>query len=167
MTLLEMMLVIAIIGLVASLVAPSYEIIKKKAQGVTCIANLRQIGISVINATADNGRFPMIETDPSNPVYGPEDNALGLLETLAPYGLIEQNLRCPCDIAGPNHFARTGSSYEWRPILDGENAINPKLYGRMGVFHPSLTRIRLVSDFGSVHNGRQNLLYADGHTRGF
>jgi len=167
MTLLEMLLVMSIIGLLGALIAPSYNVIKKKAQGVTCVGNLRQIGISVISATSDHNRFPMIETDPSNPVYAPEDNALGLLETLRPYGLVERHLRCGCDIAGPNHFERTGSSYEWRPLLDGENAINPKLYGRMGNYSPPLARIRLVSDFGSVHNGRQNLLYADGHTRGF
>ena len=166
-TLIELLLVLVMVGLLGSLAMPVFKQLIKKAESGACVGNLSQIGISVMLAAQDTNRFPTIETDPSNPVYPEEEGAKGLLETLEPYGIEERHLRCVTDVNGPNHFARTGSSYEWRPILDGAPVANPKVYGRWGSYNMPLSRVRLVSDFGSVHNGRQNLLYADGHTRGF
>jgi prepilin-type processing-associated H-X9-DG protein len=60
-----------------------------------------------------------------------------------------------------------GSSYEWRPLVDGELETNPQVYMRFGVISASPARVRICMDFDRVHNARMNLLYADGHVRSF
>lgn len=166
-TLIELLVVIAIIGILASFAMPALGRVRANAESTKCAANLRNIGVAVLSYVADNdNRFPIIETDPSNPVYGPDDEAGTILDVLSDYGVDEQSLRCPSDLRKFNNFARRGSSYEWRPFLDDELASNPVIFTRRGgVRYPPLSRIRLVMDFEGVHNGRANRLFADGRVQ--
>ncbi|MEO6053863.1 MAG: hypothetical protein ABIP97_07630 [Chthoniobacterales bacterium] len=60
-------------------------------------------------------------------------------------------------------FASLGTSYEWKPLIDEEKQVDPKIYSRRGVHVVNPRRLRLVIDFDPVHFGSQNILYADGH----
>ncbi len=167
-TLIELLLVMGIIALLASLFFPLLKVARERSDSTRCVANLRQIGVAVLTAAIDHdNHFPYIEPDPQNPIYGPEQAAKGLLETLRPYGLAEINVQCPADLRGNNFFARKQTSYEWRPMIDGETVLNPQIYSRFGAFPAAPSRIRLAMDFERVHSERMNLLYADGHVRGF
>ena len=163
-TLIELLVVIGIIGLLATLAFPEYQKFIDRARSVTCMNNLRQIGISVGAYLADNDNtYPFIEPNPSEPVYPPEYEAKPLLVELGPYGVTEQILKCPADLKNANYFAQRGSSYQWAPILDGELKVNPVVYGRRGgarTVNPS--RMRICMDFEAVHFNRANRLYADG-----
>lgn len=144
-TLVELLVVIFILGLLSSLLAPAITSARSKAESAACLSNLRQIGISIWLWIPEHGNiFPPIENDPNKPIYGEEDNAKTLYETLQPYGMQLKTLSCPADLhaggksilvsandadtkaqssgkasgltAGQNsYFAKYGCSYECPP----------------------------------------------------
>ncbi len=167
-TLIELICVIAIIALLASLLFPAMGEVRKRADSVVCASNLRQIGICVNLYLGDHDQtYPQIETDPEFNVYGEGTTAKPMLETFQPYGMQKEGLRCPSDVKGPNVFATKGNSYEWRPMLDDENKTNPMIYTPRGAMRVSPGRMRQVIDATPVHSGRQNALYGDGRVRNF
>jgi prepilin-type N-terminal cleavage/methylation domain-containing protein/prepilin-type processing-associated H-X9-DG protein len=163
-TLIELLIVIAIIGILVALSAPELEKYVHRARSAACMNNLREIGVSVLGYVGENdNKYPIIEPNPDDPVYDPEAEATPLLEELEPYGVTKSVLKCPED---KKYIVERGMSYQWRPIVDDENAAAPKIYGgRRGagvrVVKPS--RVTICTDFEGIHFGRLNRLYADGH----
>jgi len=168
-TLVELLVVIVIIAMLLTLFVPQIQKVKEKALTTKCMNNLRQIGVSVnLYATDNNGLFPMVESMPSNKVYTDEStSAKPLYETLSPYGLTMDTLKCPSDISNPkfNYFAKEGSSYAWRNWVDDEKIDAVKIYGRRGIRTPRSTWLVIATDYDTVHNGHSNRLYADGHVK--
>lgn len=175
-TLVELIVVIAIIGLLISMVLPRFDRFMKQAQSVACMNNLRQIGVSVLSYMGDNdNNFPVVEPNPDDPVYagskttdagGESVEAKPMLDALQPYGLVETVLKCPTDLKSFNYFAKEGSSYQWRIYVDGENGVAPKIYGGRrgyGVRAVNPARVTLCTDYEAIHSGRMNRLYGDGH----
>ncbi|MFA7345650.1 MAG: prepilin-type N-terminal cleavage/methylation domain-containing protein [Terrimicrobiaceae bacterium] len=175
-TLIEILVVVAIIGILSSMMLPKIAKIQERAQSVACVNNLRQIGIGVLSYVGEHdNEYPVVEPDPQNPVYPPttgddpaEIEAKPLLDVLGPYGVTDAVLKCPADIKGPNWYAKNDphTSYQWRVMLDSENANAPKIYGgRRGysvrIVKPA--RVTICTDYEGVHSGRLNRLYADGH----
>lgn len=171
-TILELLVVIAIIATLLTMLAPEAAKFLDRARSASCMGNLRQLGTAVGLYLNDNDNtFPFIN-NPANPVYtDPSEIPDGvtpktMLEAFGPYGITANVLRCPADALLNNRFASEGTSYEWRPMLDGEPRSNPEIYTRRGgVRVARLSRFRLVFDTDNVHSGRQNLLYADGSVR--
>jgi prepilin-type N-terminal cleavage/methylation domain-containing protein/prepilin-type processing-associated H-X9-DG protein len=176
-SLIELVVVIAIVSMLAVLVAPEWERIKDRAQSVTCVSNLRQIGVGVLTYVGENDNtYPVIEPNPTNPVYTEDDGvteqeAEPLLEALGPYGVEASVLKCPADLRGKNaggrvYFNERGTSYQWRITVDGENATAPLVYGGRrgwGVRVAKPSRVTIATDFEGIHSGRLNRLYGDGH----
>jgi len=186
-TLVELIAVVAIIGMLITLAIPHYQSYIEKARSAVCMNNLRQIGLGVLGYVGDNDNsYPIIEPNPDDPVYvgadgeaytkdDPNNPIKPLAEALEPYGVTANVLKCPADLAGENaggkvyYYDRNpNTSYEWYPIIDTENAVAPKIYGgRRGnmvrVVKPS--RVRICTDFEAIHFGHLNRLYADGHVK--
>lgn len=174
-TLIELITVIAIIGLLSTMLLPEVKRFQDRSRSVVCMNNLREIGIGVLGYVGDNNyEYPVIEPDPQDPVYADEDNpeqeAKPLLEALSPYGVTESVLKCPADIIkGANSYYTKRdphTSYQWRVMLDSENANAAKMYGGRrgyGVRIVKPSRVTICTDFERIHSGKMNRLYADGH----
>ena len=164
-SLVELLAVICILALVASLSTPAIQKMRDKAESVACLSNLRQIGTAVWLWIPDNGnRFPPIENDPGNPVYEPDDGAKTLWETLSPYGLTRDVLRCRSEVkAGGKYFLRFTNSYECPPWAGDEAAASGQIqiYRRGGTFNIPASRVTLAWDYENVHSGGFNRLRAD------
>ena len=179
-TLVELLVVIGIIAILASIAMPAYQTSLAKADSIGCMANLRQIGIATQNYLTDHDNtYPFIEPNPKiSQIYPSQVGAKSILDTFSPYGVTTKTLQCPSDMKQPqSSYAKYGSSYIWDPMSDGEansGSINlTQIFGggrgggggRQG-FSPqiSLAHIQLVADQTPLHHGKVNILFADGHT---
>ncbi len=170
-TLIELVVVVAIVGMLVTLAMPAFGRMQDRAKSTACAANLRSLGVAVLSFAQDNdNRLPIVEGYPSNPIYTGEQaaEAQTLIEAFGPYGLTQGGLKCPAD---QEWFAAEGTSYLWKPTLDEELVNNPVIYGRRGQrFIPS-QYASLCTDFEAVHGPRggkrTNRLYLDGHVKTF
>jgi prepilin-type N-terminal cleavage/methylation domain-containing protein/prepilin-type processing-associated H-X9-DG protein len=179
-TLIELLLVIAIIGILASMLMPAIGSMKQRADSIACSSNLRTIGAAVQLYLQDhNQNFPSI-----NPATGPSVYPAGyptqtMIQAFGQYGVTAQTLQCPTDMKlGPGSaYAQYQSSYDWKPTLDDENTSEPLVYGGPGGrraqfgaavsgttgFVVKLSKVRQCFDDAPIHFGHTNALYADGH----
>jgi prepilin-type N-terminal cleavage/methylation domain-containing protein len=152
-TLIELLVVIAIIAILASFATPAIGNAIERGRSAKCVNNLRQIGVAVQQYIADNDNtFPSIRIRNENPAEGTEGGTP--LEILGPYGITLSTLTCPNDAAlgTESSLAKYETSYIFSPIVDGENAINPKIYSRRGIFSISnVGRLTVASDFTGIH----------------
>ena len=158
-TLIELISVIAIIGLLAGLLLPAVARVLDNADTTKCLSNLKQIGASLnLYCAEHNNTLPFIETDPTNPVYPEGTKVEPIGEVLKPYGVTPGVLTCPADLKaklnynksaadGKSFFEEKKTSYEWRPTFDGELVNAPKIYTPRGAFNVPMNRVRLLLDF--------------------
>ncbi|HEY3268774.1 MAG TPA: DUF1559 domain-containing protein [Armatimonadota bacterium] len=186
MTLLELLVAIAIIAILAALVFPVIVKSRERARRVSCVGNLRQIGMAIQAYTADYGeRYPsaydgaralLLHKSPS------------LMETLNGYVGDRRVWACPSDTGetdpqDPSGFGRPtapfdrlfGASYDW-PGYGWEEM--PPLAGRpaAAAHQPSITPLQWearpwhrgckpnIPSWRDDHISTYNFLYCDGHT---
>ncbi len=166
-TLVELLVVISIIAMLASLMMPAIRSGLEQAKKAKCMSNLTQIGNAVQQYIADpeNGhRYPPIysvSVSSADMSAGTAPTApLTPLSCLGNYGITLPVLSCPSDKSPDTNYG----SYIWSPILQGEQPEDVHIYTPGGIFTvSSLSKMTVCTDVGRPHLRKFNVLKADGH----
>ncbi|PYM11162.1 MAG: hypothetical protein DME18_14705 [Verrucomicrobia bacterium] len=165
-TLVELLVVLAILGVLAGLLLPAFGKAKEAGRAAACLSNLHQLGIALqLYAQDNNNRLPVMRDRLFETNAPPSTNVLpGVDVVLSNYLGAVQVLRCPSD--RKQIFEQTGSSYAWNSLLNGQDAEHLKVLNMD--FDPH--QIPVMFDKETFHNARGakkgvNYLYADGHIK--
>ncbi|HEX8236383.1 MAG TPA: DUF1559 domain-containing protein [Abditibacteriaceae bacterium] len=187
-TLIEVIVVLAIISLLAALLFPAFLTARGKARQVMCASNLRQIGLGIAMYAQDyDGLFPHA-VDPSDraapggwavfPEFAVSIPSIGLVhEVLQPYVPSRQIFACPADKgiavhefsgailnAFPTSYEKFGTSYYYRTEIAARRASEAS-------FQTPASLNVLFDGAGRWHGtllplaSRYNVLFADGHVK--
>jgi prepilin-type N-terminal cleavage/methylation domain-containing protein len=125
-TLTELLVAIAILGILAALLLPVLTRAKVQARNAVCANNLRQLGIATRLYSMDNGsRLPSAEILPTDPIT-PGSPLHRICDVLVPYIGRASGTNTigatvfKCLSERENLFAIEGSSYEWNADLNGQ-----------------------------------------------
>jgi prepilin-type N-terminal cleavage/methylation domain-containing protein/prepilin-type processing-associated H-X9-DG protein len=164
-TLVELLVVLGIIALLAALLLPALGRTKESARATVCLSNLHQIGIALqIYVPENNNKLPVMRDVDTDPAVAATNTFPAINKVLAAQLGNTNVLRCPSDV--PQFFERTGSSYAWNSLLNGEDADHLKVFN----IPFSAQEIPVVYDKQDFHKARGasqavNYLYADGHIK--
>ena len=166
-TLVEMLVVMAIISILMSMLLPGLDVARRKARGAVCINNLRQIHVAIEDyRSAYDDYIPADFTCPWSP---PKGGGMGLVDTawaqapdpptgFARYCKDAAILRCPeVTEAGAVSYGRNGRVRVGRfPQVRDPSRIPLAFDGKS-------ERGLTYADVDNRHVGAANMLYADGH----
>jgi prepilin-type processing-associated H-X9-DG protein len=188
-TVLELLVVIGIIVILAALLLPVLSRAKTKARNITCVNQLKQLGVAARLYADDNGgRLPVAELLPSNP-SDPQHPLPRISVVLAPYvSKVATNVAAPvfkCPGDNDWFFEAEGSSYQWNAGLNsrridfGENSRFQAVIVSNGVTilqtNGNITRASestpLFLDYDDFHprppKSGKNVVFMDGHATAF
>jgi prepilin-type N-terminal cleavage/methylation domain-containing protein/prepilin-type processing-associated H-X9-DG protein len=163
-TLVELLVVLAIIAILSAMLFPVLSKAKEAGRATACLSNLHQIGLALqIYVSENNNRLPVMYDQLLNTNPLPT-NITATVDLVLRNHLGNTNLlRCPSD---SKLFQKTGSSYAWNSLLNGQDAEHLRVFGIN--FNPH--QIPVFFDKEGFHVARGpgkevNYLYADGHIK--
>jgi prepilin-type N-terminal cleavage/methylation domain-containing protein/prepilin-type processing-associated H-X9-DG protein len=164
-TLVELLVVLAIIALLAALLLPVLGRAKESARATACLSNLHQVGIALqIYVSENNNKLPVMRDVVPDPAVVATNVFPTIDKVLSPQLGNRNVLRCPSDLA--HIFEITGSSYSWNSLLNGQDADHLEMFTNQ----LSSFQVNVVFDKEAFHKARGmdrsvNYLYADGHIK--
>ena len=177
-TLVELLVVTAIIVILVSLTLPVWSSIQKKRDQAVCLANLRNLGATYHNYAGDNDeKLPLAPNDPSNPTKYWRRALLPYVELQAAGADVFQTpfFTCPPvrnllvkngGKSGMNCYAMSQALSELR--LVAINKPSKKILameGRVPAGSTIPSEILNTTTYfpATYHVGGNNILYVDGH----
>ena len=163
-TLIEMLIVVAIIGVLAALLFPTFSSAREKARASSCLSNYHQLGVAIQMYAQDN--------DEKTPVNG--GSFLGIIQDNAPYIRNTQVFICPDD-SDRKEEQRAGSYrmpslYQGLPLSCGW--LNPYVAGETTVTSTTTLAYEAEQELNQAaivptyrHSKGTQVLFFDGHAR--
>jgi prepilin-type N-terminal cleavage/methylation domain-containing protein/prepilin-type processing-associated H-X9-DG protein len=156
-TLVELLVTIAVIGVLTGIAVPAYERTVQSGRAAACVSNMRQLGAALNLYLADHNMIlPTLKAGRSSIT---EDVPV-IDNTLNAYTGNMRVFQCPGDNA--NLYATTGTSYYWDVAVNGQPISNLQFL----TIATDPTHIPLLADKEAFHpytQNKVNILYADGH----
>jgi len=158
-TLIELLFVMAVIGLLVGLLFPSLQRAKAVARRAMCAKNLQNVGVSMRMYLDDSGDImPVAAGLPSAHL----NDWPRIADVLAPYMNGPDSLKCPGDTE-KEFFSTEGSSYEYAAFLGGRKVTQSFLTQKWGEW-----KTPVMYDYEPFHGpagqlGSANFLFADSH----
>ena len=156
-TLLELMVVMAIIAVLATISWPWFHRMIYRAQAAACNRNLGGIGVGLQLYLADHDNtFPKLVAARASAT----DPEPALDTELKDYCRDSSVWQCKGDVE--KIWQKTGTSYFWNSTLNGQNAAKLNFLGIL----KQNGRIPVISDKENFHKWvglEVNILFADGH----
>lgn len=180
-TLIEVMVVVAIMALLITILMPSISEARRISNKTKCKHNLHQVGVAMqAYLQVNRDTFPWIAAMPSREATDPAVVAglrkarLSLPEALKlETGGKSDLFACPADtvtmvtgLGKPRYFESEGTSYEWEEFLNGRRIGFKKTALLNDLIITLNTDLWMVYDFEAFHGGPErlgshNVLYAD------
>jgi prepilin-type N-terminal cleavage/methylation domain-containing protein/prepilin-type processing-associated H-X9-DG protein len=158
-TLVEMLTVVTILAILASLAVPAYQRIVQSARSTACYSNLRQIGAALnLYLGEHNMTMPVLQAGRR----AKSEDVPVIDNTLNVYVKEPRVFACPADLGSGSIFAATGTSYYWNVALNGQPLASLNFLAMIA----DTSRIPILADKEGFHpyeSNKVNLLYADGH----
>lgn len=164
-TLVELLVVIAVIGILAALLLPVISKGKAGALGTQCLSNLRQLGVGLqLFVDQNQQRMPVMYDRPVS------TNAFVTNFPSSPDRVLSNFITAPliwkCPADDRQLFQQTGSSYAWNVLVNGQAEDRFRILTLNFKSH----QVPLFFDKESFHRARGedkavNYLYADGHIK--
>lgn len=164
-TLVELLIVLAIVGILAGLLLPVFSRAREAGRSAACLSNLHQVGVALQLYVQDNrNRMPVMYDALFSTNNAPTNMQKTVDVVLTNYLGSTNILKCPSDREGV--FERTRSSYGWNVLINGQDADHFRVLTLN--FNPH--QIPLMFDKEAFHKVRGegkgvNYLYADGHIK--
>jgi prepilin-type N-terminal cleavage/methylation domain-containing protein/prepilin-type processing-associated H-X9-DG protein len=160
-TLLELIVVFAIISILAAVLIPLWMNSQRSARAAECMGNLRQLGAGLSRYLGEHEQtFPALVMARENK----QQDVPALDTALRPYVSSEKIFRCPDD--AKHLFENTGTSYLWNYKLNGQKLSSLTVSFVRNDTIDQQSRIMVMGDKEGWHpslKSKLNVLYADGH----